>query len=73
MKPNIADVLAWSEGFRIAHDKLEEIRFREIRESDIVRDAPAFTLAFESANFLGISKPMTGLGNLSKLLAKINR
>jgi hypothetical protein len=73
MKPDVTDALAWSNGFRITHDDLEGIRFREIRESDIVRDAPAFTIAFESAKFLGISKPMTGPGNLGKLLAKINR
>lgn len=73
MKANVDSIVAVMAGYKSGHDRLEEIRIKEIRESDVVRDAPTFGIAFESAKFLGIDKPITGLGELGKILAKINR
>ena len=70
MKPLIADLIAWQNGFRRAHARLEALRVREIRESDIVRDLPSFDVAFKSALYLrpGAPDETVGLTKLQRAL-----
>jgi len=60
-------------GFEKDREHLENLRIETIRSSDIVRQAPAFDTAFESAKFTGFKKPQTGLGELGILIAKMNK
>lgn len=73
MNPDIESMAAIMRGFRNGHDRLEALRIKEIRESDIVREAPILNGMFRSAKYLGISKPVTGLVELAKLHNKMNR
>ena len=71
MKPHIADLIAWQNGFRRAHERLEALRIKEIRGSDIVTDLPSFDLAFKSALYLsapGTPEKTIGLTKLQRAL-----
>lgn len=63
------DIVAWKRGF----EKLEEFRRKEIRQSSILRDAEKLEGMLESARYIGVSKPESGLGKLGVLLARLNR
>ena len=67
------DVERMISGFESSREQLEKLRIRTIRESNIVRQAPVFDAAFQSAKFTGFTKPQTGLGELGLLLAKMNK
>jgi len=67
------DVERMIRGFENGREQLEKLRIKTIRESDIVRQAPAFDTAFMSAKFTGFKKPITGLGELGILIAKMNK
>lgn len=62
-------MLAWKRGF----ERLEEFRRKEIRESCILKDLELLEGAYQSAIFLESKKRQTGLGELGKLMAKMNR
>lgn len=69
MTNRIPDHLAWKRGL----EELDDFRRKEIRESSILRDAPLLQGALESARFLQILKPETGLGKLGQLMAKMKQ
>lgn len=73
MKPDVSDIVAIMRGYRDGHETLERLRIERIRNSDILVDGPILQGAFESAKFLGVSKPTSGLVELRKLLSKMNK
>jgi hypothetical protein len=73
MKPHIADLIAWNNGFRRAHDLLESIRRQEIRESNIVLELASFNIAFASAIELGVPEKSVGLSESERVLFGIKR
>lgn len=73
MKPNVESIVAIMRGFRSGHETLERLRIDRIRNSDILRDGPKLQGAFESAKFLGTTKPISGLVALRQLLSKMHK
>ena len=71
MKPNVESIVAISRGFESAREDLERLRIERIRNSNILKDGPILQSAFESAKFLGVSKPISGLVELRRILSKI--
>ena len=49
MKSDVNDIVALMRGYRNGHDRLEELRAKEIRESDIVQSLPLFNGLFRMA------------------------
>lgn len=49
MKSDVSDILAIAGGYRRGHDRLEQLRFKEIREAKVVVSLPLFTTAFRMA------------------------
>ena len=73
MKPNVSDIVAVIRGFRDGHETFEQLRIDRIKNSDILIDGPILQDAFESAKFLGTSKPISGLVELRRLLSKMKK
>ena len=73
MKPDVSDIVAIMRGFRDGHDTLERLRIERIRNSNILIDGPILQGAFESAKFLGATKPISGLVELRQLLSKMHK
>jgi len=73
MNPDIQSLAAIMRGYENGHETLEALRIKEIRESDIIHDGPILNGMLRSAKFIGISKPITGLVELRRLLTKMNR
>ena len=73
MKPDVSDIVAIMRGFRDGHDTLDQLRINRIKTSNILIDGPILQGAFESAKFLGTTKPISGLVELRQLLSKIHK
>lgn len=73
MKSDVKDIVEIMRGFRDGHETLERLRVERIRNSDILVDGPILQGAFESAKFLGVTKPTTGLVELRRLLSKMGK
>lgn len=73
MKPDVSDIVAVMRGFRDGHETIERLRIERIRNSNILIDGPILQGAFESARFLGDSKPVSGLVELRQILSKIHK
>jgi len=73
MKPDVSDIVAIMRGFRDGHDTLDQLRIKRIKTSNILIDGPILQGAFESAKFLGTTKPISGLVELRQLLSKIHK
>ncbi len=73
MKPDVSDIVAIMRGFHDGRETLEGLRIERIRRSDILIDGPILQDAFESAKFLGVTKPTTGLVQLRRLLSKMGK
>ncbi len=72
MNSDIETLVAVARTYREHHELFARLRREHIRDSDIVRDGPAFNLALASAKYLGYKKPMTGLIQLRELLTEMN-
>ncbi|CAN5344618.1 hypothetical protein BH10ACI3_BH10ACI3_13510 [soil metagenome] len=72
MKSDVSDIVAIMRGFRDGHETLDRLRKKRIRESDILVDGPILSGALDSAKFLGITKPISGLVELRSLLSKMH-
>lgn len=64
---------SWIAGFKRGHDRLEELRMKEIRESDIVTSISAFELAFESAKKLGLPREARSLSKVERILLSVEK
>ena len=73
MKPDVSGVIAVMRGFREGKDTFERLRIERIKNSDILIDGPILQDAFESAKFLGVKKPISGLVALRQTLSKMQK
>lgn len=73
MNSDIETLRSWIEGFRRGHDRLEELRIKEIRESNIVTSISAFDLAFESAKQLGLPREARALTKCERILLSVEK
>lgn len=62
-----------SAGYRRGFARLEELRLKEIRESNIVTALPAFDMAFKSALLLEPQSETVGLTRLQRVLFGIDK
>lgn len=67
------DIVRFVRGMRIHDAYMNEIRIKRIRSSDILIDGPILEDAFESAKCQSWKKPITGLGQLGKLMEKMKK
>lgn len=73
MKPDVSDIVAFMRGFREGGETFERLRIERIENSDILIDGPVLQDAFESAKFLGVKKPISGLVTLRQILSKMHK
>ena len=73
MNSDIETLASWIAGFKRGNDRLEQLRIKEIRESDIVKSISAFDLAFESAKQLGISREARMLSKCERVLLSVEK
>lgn len=71
MNSDIETLASWIAGFKRGHDRLEQLRIKEIRESDIVKSISAFDLAFESAKELGLPRKPRALTKCERVLLSV--
>jgi len=63
----------WLDNWKRASETLEQLRIKEIRESDVIDAIPAFDDAFESALWLTPNSPTSGLVELQKIFARMRK
>jgi hypothetical protein len=73
VRTDASDIIAIVRGFRDGADTLEELRIERIRNSDILIDGPILQDALDSAKYLGMKKPTSGLVELRQILSKMGR
>ena len=73
MNSDIETLAAISAGYRRGHDRLEELRIKEIRESDIVTAFSSFDQAFKSALMLATPRETRGLSKLERVLFGVDK
>jgi hypothetical protein len=73
MNSSVTDIAEIIRSFREGREELDQLRIDRIKNSDILVDGPILQDAFESAKFLGVEKPLSGLVELRRILSKIKR
>lgn len=68
MNPDIASLAAISAGYRRAAVRLEELRIKDIRESNTARAIQSFDLAFRFAVAHSADRPTEGLTRAQRVL-----
>jgi hypothetical protein len=63
----------WINNWRAASKTLEELRIKEIKESDVLTALPAFNGAFRSALWLTPNPGTSGLVKLQEILSKMKK
>lgn len=63
----------WRDNWKRASKTLEELRIKDIRETDVIDAIPAFDDAFESALWLTPNSPTSGLVELQKRFARMRK
>ena len=68
MNPDISSLAAISAGYRREAARLEELRIKDIRESDAVRAMRSFDVAFRFAIAHSADRPSVGLTRAQRVL-----
>ena len=73
MKSDDNDIAAMMRGYRNGHSRLEELRIKEIRKSDIVKTLPLFDRLFRMAIDNQIRTRPTPLSKQMRAYLGVNR
>lgn len=73
MNPNMDTLAAIAAGYRRGAERLEELRRKDIRESNIVESMPAFDLAFRMALQRAALRKAIPLSKAQRVLFGIDR
>ncbi len=73
MNPDIESLAAIMRGYKNGSEKLEALRIKEIRESDIRIQLPHFNGLFESALALGIARKPYGLSKAMRVYFGVDK
>jgi hypothetical protein len=63
----------WLENWREASKTLEELRIKEIKESDVITALPAFNGALRSALWLTPNPSTSGLVEMQAIISKMKK
>lgn len=73
VKPHIETLAAISAGYRRGHKRLEQLRIKDIRESNTELALQAFDIAYKSTKERPLARKTFGLTKLQRVLFGVDR